>query len=31
LSLNYASNLHFITSYDNLGNLDYPQVKIEII
>jgi hypothetical protein len=24
-SLNYATKLHFITLFDNLGNLDYPQ------
>jgi hypothetical protein len=25
LSRNYASKLHFITLFDNLGNLDYPK------
>jgi hypothetical protein len=24
-SLNYASMLHFITLFDNSGNLDYPE------
>jgi hypothetical protein len=24
-SLNYASKLHFITLFDNVGNFDYPQ------